>query len=297
MGVDDGRAPVNGGRKATYAERFERVFAYIDEHLSEDLTVERLGDIANFSKFHFHRQFSQYAGISVSRYVQLMRLRRASYGLAFEERKRIIDIALEAGYENPESFSRAFRSAFGQAPSQFRRRPDWPAWTKRCRLPARTRSPTMDVKIVTFPDTRVAVLEHRGAPELVNASARRFMEWRKTSGLSPVASSDTFGIAHDDPETTAPEAFRFDICGSVDAPVPDNPQGVVTGLIPGGRCAVARHHGPQDRIGDCAYYLYREWLPESGEELRDFPLFFHYRNLVPEVREHELVTDVHLPLR
>lgn len=41
------------------------------QHLSEDLSVERLSRVANFSKFHFHRQFSQYAGISVIRYIHL----------------------------------------------------------------------------------------------------------------------------------------------------------------------------------------------------------------------------------
>lgn len=58
-----------------------------------------------------------------------------------------------------------------------------------------------------------------------------------------------------------------------------------------------RHLGSRDRIADSVYYLYRDWLPDSGEELRDFPLFFHYLNLVPFVAEHELVTDIHLPLR
>lgn len=68
-------------------------------------------------------------------------------------------------------------------------------------------------------------------------------------------------------------------------------------MIPGGRCAVVRHHGSHERIAESIYPLYREWLPQSGEELRDFPLFFHYLNLIPEVEEHELVTDIYLPLK
>lgn len=155
----------------------------------------------------------------------------------------------------------------------------------------------MEVRIVDFAETRVAALEHRGAPELVNDSAAAFIEWRKASGLSPVKSSRTFGIAYDDPETTAPERFRFDICGSVAGAVPANPQGVVEKSIPGGRCAVVRHLGSHAGIGESAYYLYRDWLPESGEELRDFPLYFHYLNLMPETPEHELVTDIFLPLK
>jgi len=280
-----------------YEERFKHVFDYVDRHLDETLSVERLSRVANFSKYHFHRQFSAFTQMSVARYIQLTRLRRASYQLAFNERRRIIEIALEAGFENPESFSRAFKRCFGQTPSQFRKRPAWMAWNEQMQLPKRERNEQMDVRIVDFSETLVAVLEHRGAPQLVNESAKKFIDWRKTSGLSPVGASRTFGIAYDDPEATEPESFRFDICGSVTEPVPENPQAVVNKRIPGGRCAVVRHFGSTDDLGEPARYLYREWLPASGEELRDFPMFFHYLKLIPETPEHELITDIYLPLK
>ncbi len=280
-----------------YSQRFDRVFDYIDRHLDEPLSVERLSRAAHFSKFHFHRQFSQYAGIGVLAYVRLLRLRQASYRLVFRRQERITDIALDAGFESPEAFSRAFRQAFGQSPSQFRKPPLWQPWSERFRLPPRERREKMDVKIVDFTETQVAVLAHRGAPQRLNDSALKFIEWRKQSGLSPVQTSRTFGVAYDDPESTEPEQFRFDICGEVSGRVPENPQGVVNGVIPGGRCALTRHLGSHDRIGESIYPLYREWLPESGEELRDFPLFFNYLNLFPDVAEHELVTDIYLPLK
>jgi len=79
--------------------------------------------------------------------------------------------------------------------------------------------------------------------------------------------------------------------------VPENPQGVVNGVIPEGRCAMVLHLGSHDCMGDTIYPLYREWLPQSGEKPGDFPLFFRYVNLMPEVAEHELVTEVYLPLK
>jgi AraC family transcriptional regulator len=45
-------------------------------------------------------------------------------------------------------------------------------------------------------------------------------------------------------------------------------------LIPGGRCAVLRHIGSEDHLGETVSFLYSQWLPQSGEELRDFPLYF-----------------------
>ena len=280
-----------------YGKRFAKVRDYIDKHLSEDLSIERLSQVANFSKFHFHRQFSHYAGISVSRYIQMMRLKRASGRLVFEPHVQIIEIALEAGFENPELFSRAFKRAFDQTPSQFRIYPAWKPWGERYRFPIKEGTSNMDVKIVSFEETKVAVLEHRGPPEQVDDSAKTFIAWRKESKLSPVKTSKTYGIAYDDPDTAESGAFRFDICGSVTTEVPANPQGVVNKIIPGGRCAVVRHLGAHDRIGESAYYLYREWLPGSGEELRDFPLFFHYLNLKPETPEPDLITDIYLPLK
>jgi AraC family transcriptional regulator len=288
---------MNMSKASAYAARFDRVFDYIDKHLGDALTVEILSQVANFSRFHFHRQFTDYAGISVLRYVQLMRLKRSSYRLAFNKLEKITDIALDAGFENPESFSRAFKNTFGQTPSEFRRQPAWQPWNERYQFPNIERQTNMEVNIIDVEETKVAVLEHRGAPALINDSVGVFIDWRKTSGLSPVKASKSFGIAYDNPDTTEPEQFRFDICGSVSEPVPDNPQGVINKIIPGGRCAVIRHHGSHDRIGSCAYYLYRDWLPESGEELRDFPLYFQYLNLMPDTPEHELVTDVYLPLK
>ena len=184
-----------------YGKRFAKVRDYIDKHLSEDLSIERLSQVANFSKFHFHRQFSHYAGISVSRYIQMMRLKRASGRLVFEPHVQIIEIALEAGFENPELFSRAFKRAFDQTPSQFRIYPAWKPWGERYRFPIKEGTSNMDVKIVSFEETKVAVLEHRGPPEQVDDSAKTFIAWRKESKLSPVKTSKTYGIAYDDPDT------------------------------------------------------------------------------------------------
>lgn len=155
----------------------------------------------------------------------------------------------------------------------------------------------MDVNIVEFEETRVAVLEHRRPPVFINDTVSTFIEWRKESKLSPVKTSKTFGIVYHDPKSVEPEKFRFDLCGAVTAEVPENRQGVINKVIPGGRCAVLRHNGSLDDVGSTVHYLYGEWLPASGEELRDFPCFFHYLNLIPEVAEHELMTDVYLPVK
>jgi AraC family transcriptional regulator len=289
---------MNDSKTRAYTARFSKVLDYIETHLNEPLSVEQLSQVANFSKFHFHRQFAEYTGVCVARYILLLRLRRATYRLVFTPPTRIIDIALDAGFENPESFTRAFKNTFGQSPSAFRRQPDWDTWHTCYHFHKPERKKTMQVEIVQFETTPIAVLEHRGPVERLNDTVGQFIAWRKESGLSPIKTSRTFGVAYDNPDTTEPDAFRFDVCGEVLTDVPANSQGVVTKHIPGGRCARVRHLGSHTRLGEGTIYpLYRDWLPQSGEELRDFPLYFHYLNLLPDTPEHELITDVYLPLK
>ncbi|HDS3002532.1 TPA: GyrI-like domain-containing protein [Escherichia coli] len=155
---------------------------------------------------------------------------------------------------------------------------------------------TLDVNIIDFPSIPVAMLPHRCSPELLNYSVAKFIMWRKEMGLSPVNQSQTFGVAWDDPATTAPEAFRFDICGSVSEPIPDNRYGVSNGELTGGRYAVARHVGELDDISHTIWGIIRHWLPASGEKMRKAPILFHYTNLAEGMTEQRLETDVYVPL-
>ena len=155
----------------------------------------------------------------------------------------------------------------------------------------------MSPKIVEFAETRVAALEHHGPPDRLLASVARFIEWRKSCRDSPAATQRTLGIAYHDPRSGNAEEYRFDICGELSGALSQNDAGVVEKVIPAGRCAVARHVGSTDAISATVHELYAKWLPESGEQLRDFPLFFHYIARMPAVSEHEQLTDVYLPLR
>jgi AraC family transcriptional regulator len=278
-----------------YARCITRVLDYIEKHLDEDLSVETLSAVAHFSPFHFHRQFSAYTGIGVSRLVHLFRLRRASMQLVFNPQASITDIAYDAGFANAESFSRAFKKAAGQTPSAFRKQPEWAAWQMKTMLDIRQEHMNMKVAILDFPETLVAALEHHGPEHLTYNTTKKFIEWRQANGLRP-GMGNTYGVHYSDPVTTLPEDYRLDICLSVAKPVAPNPQGVVTKTIPAGRCACVRHIGSRHHIHP-AEWIYREWLPQSGEELRDYPIFFHYVNVGPDVKEHEMITDVYLPLK
>ncbi len=153
----------------------------------------------------------------------------------------------------------------------------------------------MDVRIVEFPETPVAAVEHRGPPQLEHETAKRLVAWRLRNQL-PRDQHRSYGVHYTDPYTTPPADHRVDFCLSVEFEVSPNAEGVINKIIPGGRCAVARHIGSRAHNA-AAVFLYREWLPQSGETVGEFPMFFHYVNVGPDVQEQDMITDVYLPLK
>jgi len=152
-----------------------------------------------------------------------------------------------------------------------------------------------EVEIVEFPTTRLAAVEYQGPPIGEHSAIGRLVAWRREHGVGPDRGM-TIGIHYNNAATTAPEDYRIDVCVSFEGPIGPNPYGVVAKEIPGGRCARIRHFGTREHIAE-AEYLYREWLPASGEALRDDPPFFHYVNIGPNVADADMITDVYLPLK
>ncbi|KQS51928.1 MULTISPECIES: AraC family transcriptional regulator [unclassified Sphingomonas] len=286
-----------------YHARMQRVLDHIDRHLDDDLDLNAVSGVAAFSKYHFHRQFTATFGLSVHRYVQLARMKRASYRLAYRDAQSVTDIAMDAGYDAPDAFARAFRQRVGQSPSSFRKAPDWEPWLAAFGPLDNARSKLMqttytinDVTIRDESPTSVAIMEHRGDPATIGATIQRFIAWRKATGLSPKV-SPTFNVFHSDPRTTPPAEYRMDLCVGTDRPIEANGERIEAGTIPGGRCAVLRVVGNTDNLEPAALYLYRDWLPTSGEEARDFPLYCQRIAFFPEVPEHEAVAELFLPLK
>ncbi|MBE1162683.1 AraC family transcriptional regulator [Dyella acidiphila] len=294
---------MNARSSDAYRARFQHVLAYIDAHLDEDLSLDRLSTLTAFSKHHFQRQFSELFGLGVYRYIQLSRLKRASQQLAFRPTQSVTEIALDSGYDNAESFARAFKKNLGQTPSDFRRQPQWPAWHAIYQPLAALRTQHMPnlpqahhVRVIEVEAIPIAVLEHRGDPERLGDSIRAFIAWRKQHQLPPQRNA-TFNILYDDPQETDPADYRFDLCVATDLALAGDSSGIVRKTLPAGRCAVLRHTGSDDTLRQSVHYLYAEWLPQSGEEPRDFPLYLQRLRFFPDVPEHEAEVDIFLPLK
>ncbi|NLO47566.1 MAG: AraC family transcriptional regulator [Clostridiales bacterium] len=103
-----------------YPERIQRCIDYIESHLTEPLSIEEIARQAFLSAAHLYRIFPYLTGLTVGRYIRKRRLTASSYALC-HTRRRIIDIAFDFLFQSQESYIRAFKSAFGITPGEYRK--------------------------------------------------------------------------------------------------------------------------------------------------------------------------------
>lgn len=93
---------------------------YVEDHMTDELTVDMIADHVNISSFYFQKGFALLCGFSISEYIRNRRLALAGNDLATGD-ERIIDIAMKYGYDSPDSFARAFSRFHGVTPTAARK--------------------------------------------------------------------------------------------------------------------------------------------------------------------------------
>lgn len=280
-----------------YRQQLNKVIEFIGKHVDEKLTLTQLSEVACFSKYHFHRLFTAYTGLSLQQYIRWLRLKKAAHQLIVFKDRSIINIAIEAGFESHEAFTRAFKQTCGISPSEFRQSSSWHAWEKPPYLLPQQGEIIMNVTIKKMNERRLASIEHRGDPRLLGDSVNKLIGWAKAQPINVKPKpGESFGFAYDDPKLTPAEDFRFDLAITIPEQLTIRGD-VIEKRLPGGRYAVATHKGSRENIGNTVYGLYRDWLPTSGEELADLPCIFCYYNFEHEVAETELLTECWLLLK
>ena len=283
-----------------YHQRIVRTLVYIQEHLDDALELEQVASVAAFSSFHFHRIFRGLVGESLKEYVRRLRLERAARNLKQLDGP-IIEIALQAGFETHESFTRAFGDMFGISPSAYRTAhkpaPESASGThlddvSGYRPPDYPDLPPVEVK--ELPPMRLLFLRHVGPYTQVGATWGRLMSWAGMRGLLG-PNMKLIGIVHDDPDVTPPDKVRYDAAVVVNRPVqPEGEFGVME--LAGGSYAVVTHKGPYEGLGKTYQRVYGGWLPQSGYQPREAPSFEQYLNSPQNAKPEDLETLLHVPL-
>jgi len=103
-------------------ESIQKAVDYIENNISDEIYLEKLAEEANLSYFYFHRLFARLVKRSVQEYIKLRRLAHTVESVK-DKNKKILDIAVEFGFNSHETFTRAFKDAYGFTPTEYRDEP------------------------------------------------------------------------------------------------------------------------------------------------------------------------------
>ena len=98
----------------------KKVVDYIETHIDEDLSLDKIANALNYSKFYLARIFTEETKCTVYKYIQGRRLTLAAQKLV-ETEQPIVEIAYEAHYDSQQVFTLAFKQFYGCTPKIYRK--------------------------------------------------------------------------------------------------------------------------------------------------------------------------------
>ena len=101
-------------------EKLKLSLQYLEKNYAEQITVEKMATISNYSESHFSKLFKQLTGESFAQYLKNYRLEKAADRIV-NEKKKISEIAVACGFSNLSYFSRSFYEKFRTTPKDFRK--------------------------------------------------------------------------------------------------------------------------------------------------------------------------------
>jgi AraC family transcriptional regulator len=278
--------------KADYVKRVNVIVEYISSHLDEDMALKRLAEMSNFSIFHFHRVFKGIHQETLAAYITRSRVERAAYLLRYTNLS-VETIAFNVGFEFPSSLSKSFKHFYHISPTAYRANRNHsiikrnPHSVKDLILP----------KLVTLESKNVIYIRLFGEYNILDYpdiwyQLRIFAKEQNVFHDK----NENIAIYHNDICVTEAKKLRSDICITIDKPVRVKEE-IGTKYIQGGKYAVFFYEGPFSRNNAIYDIIFAKWLPESGYEVRNLPIFEKYLNDPIETEPDKLQTEVYIPIQ
>lgn len=252
--------------------------------------MERLAGIACLSSYHWHRIYRAIYGETLAATVKRLRLHRAA-GEIVRTELAVSEIAKRSGYPNLQSFNRIFKSVYGMPPARYRKEGSHAAFQP---SPDGKTKAMFDVTIRKIAPIELIGVAHSGPYMQIGKAFETLFGTLYARGLAR-PDMRMIGLYLDDPDIVPAEQLRSIACvtgsAEVSAEAPFERR-----RIDGGDYAVLRHKGPYADMHKAYQWLYAEWLPKSGRQLKDSVMFEEYLNNPREVPPTELLTEIHMPL-
>ena len=256
-----------------YLTQVQKGIDYIEANLDFDISLAQVANEAGISQWHFQRIFKALTNETLKTYIRSRRLANSLDKLLFTK-ERIIDIAFTARFESQESFTRAFKKAFGLTPNAYRKLGDNSLFLKKVQFDAEylqhiNQNVSLTPKIYSQPEMQFVGLkttfysvdsEKNNIGEKLPPLWEAFMS--RIGEVEFSVPSICYGIIRQTKEKTELLEYYAAIEVTKVSSLPDE---MVSVTIPAATYAQFIHRGEVKKIDQTVNYIYSSWLLQSGK--------------------------------
>ena len=256
----------------TYLEQVQRGIDYIEENLDSNIALNEVALAAGISQWHFQRIFKALTNETLKTYIRARRFANSLEKL-MATNNRIIDIALSAGFESQESFTRAFKQAFNMTPNEYRKLGKNKLFLKKVRI---------DAEYIQHINQNISLEPEIYAQDEMTLVALRTEFYSIDSDKNNIAEKlpplwDEFiqrideignrvpGMCYGLVQPTSTDTDKLEYYAGIEVDKVDKlPSGMVSIDLPPSQYAKFTHHGPVKHLNNTVNYIYSNWLLQSG---------------------------------
>lgn len=245
-----------------WIEGISEAISYIEDNITEELTIEGIAKQAFVSPFYFQKGFSMLCGFTVGEYIRQRRLTLAGSEIVSTDEK-IIDIALKFGYDSPDSFTKAFIRFHGISPTAVRKNREMIKSFAPLKIKFSLEGGfIMDYKIVEKEGFTVMGVSRVFKYDTAKTEIPKFWTEHFQAGNGKIICG-MYGVCID--ESMGTDEFEYLIADSWN-PSTEIPDGFVPKVIPKHTWAVFACKGAMPKsMQDVNQKIFSEWLPNCKD--------------------------------
>ena len=264
--------------------RYKKLLAYLDDHLSEEVNIEKVEEICHYSYRNINRIFEAIHHETIGKYVKRLRLEKAAQFLKYSD-MGVSQIAYQVGFEDRSAFSKAFKRRYNTSPKDYRNSSESirKEIQKRFDPEGDLHRQKLQFEIEYLPDFEYLFLECHGNyhdMDELYAHWQTFIDFTESRGL---LSQDSILMTEiiDDEEISDQLNSRYRYALILEKPLDfEPPERYRIKSHKRQKYARFTHQGsPQSSVG-LYQEIYAFWMMDVGHELADAPYLSFIRTLM-----------------
>ena len=261
---------------------------HIEQYYNQFISIKALEEVSNYSYRNIQRIFKYSCGETIGAYQKRLRVENA-YKLMLYTKESLTTIALEVGFANLASFSKAFKQHFGISPKEAKLNKAFLINPEPI-VPTKSISSLKPELVYLKPLTvyyQSAFIPYTN--DEIELLWSHFLKHK-----FPDRETEFFGVISDEPLVRDELACKYDACASN----PAHGQKLPSKMIIGGRYAQFLHHGKYETIDDTYQKIYAGWILDCNLEFSHSPIIEKYIKHADNTDfEDDQLTAILLPLK